>query len=80
MGGATYLKALLPQIELVPTGGVTLLTSGDFLKVGAFALGIGGDLVERNAIAARMPSQLTKKNEPYVATVETYRGRVPRTA
>jgi len=48
VGGASYLKSLkapLPQIELMPTGGVSLATAGEFLRAGAFALGVGSDLV-----------------------------------
>ena len=47
----SYLKALrapLPQIRLMPTGGVNLDTASSFLKAGACALGIGGSLVEKS--------------------------------
>ena len=43
VGGANYLKALkapLPHVELVPTGGVTINTAGDFIRAGAAALGV----------------------------------------
>jgi 2-dehydro-3-deoxyphosphogluconate aldolase/(4S)-4-hydroxy-2-oxoglutarate aldolase len=53
--GPNYLKALhgpLPQVLLMPTGGVTLETAATFLKCGACALGIGGSLVEAKAVAA----------------------------
>ncbi|HEX3250177.1 MAG TPA: bifunctional 4-hydroxy-2-oxoglutarate aldolase/2-dehydro-3-deoxy-phosphogluconate aldolase [Pyrinomonadaceae bacterium] len=49
VGGPTYLKSLkapLPQIELVPTGGVSLKTAADFIRAGAAALGVGADLVD----------------------------------
>ncbi len=49
MGGASYVKSLLaplPQIELVPTGGVSLDTVGDFIRAGASAVGAGADLVQ----------------------------------
>jgi len=49
LGGATYLKSLkapLPHIPLMPTGGVTLETVGDFLKAGAVAVGVGSSLVD----------------------------------
>ena len=49
MGGATYIKSLkapLPQIELVPTGGVTLETAASFIQAGAAAIGVGADLVD----------------------------------
>lgn len=51
--GPKYLKALhgpLPQVRLMPTGGVNLDTAADFLRAGACALGIGGSLVERKAV------------------------------
>ena len=47
VGGASYVKALkapLPQIDLVPTGGVSLATVGDFIRAGASAVGAGADL------------------------------------
>lgn len=53
--GPAYLKALrgpLPQVRLMPTGGVNLQTAADFLKAGAAALGVGGALVDPKAIAA----------------------------
>lgn len=53
LGGASYIKALrgpLPQIPLVPSGGVNLKTAGDFIRVGAAALGIGGELVSPAAL------------------------------
>ncbi len=53
--GPAYLKALhgpLPQVRLMPTGGVTLETAAEFLKAGAYALGIGGSLVDPRAVAA----------------------------
>jgi 2-dehydro-3-deoxyphosphogluconate aldolase/(4S)-4-hydroxy-2-oxoglutarate aldolase len=58
VGGPAYLKSLkapLPQIELVPTGGVNLKTAADFIKAGAAALGVGADLVqgERSAITEK---------------------------
>jgi 2-dehydro-3-deoxyphosphogluconate aldolase/(4S)-4-hydroxy-2-oxoglutarate aldolase len=53
VGGASYvknLKAPLPNIKLIPTGGVSLKTAGDFIKAGASALGVGTDLVDVKAI------------------------------
>ena len=55
MGGASYLKSLkgpLPQIEMIPTGGVSLANAKEFLEAGAFALGVGSDLVDAKAMAA----------------------------
>ena len=53
LGGASYIKSLkapLPQIDLVPTGGVNLQTAADFIKAGAAALGVGADLVDLQAL------------------------------
>src|SRR5712692_4544160 len=52
-GGASYiesLKAPLPQVDLVPTGGVSLKTAADFIKAGAMALGVGADLIDLQAL------------------------------
>jgi 2-dehydro-3-deoxyphosphogluconate aldolase / (4S)-4-hydroxy-2-oxoglutarate aldolase len=49
VGGAKYIKSLkgpFPQIETIPTGGVSLETIGDFFKAGACAVGIGAELVD----------------------------------
>src|SRR5271154_4107064 len=68
MGGAKYLTALkgpLPQVDMIPTGGVSLATAEEFLKAGAFALGVGSDLVDTKAMAEGRPEDVTesaKKN------------------
>jgi len=49
VGGPKYIRALkgpFPQIELVPTGGVTLESVGDFIRAGAAAVAVGGELVD----------------------------------
>ena len=48
-----YIKALkgpFPQIEMIPTGGVNLETAGEFLKAGACAVAVGGELVDGKLI------------------------------
>ena len=55
MGGAGYLKTLktvLPQIEMIPTGGVNLANIASFFEAGAAAVGIGGELVSMAALLA----------------------------
>jgi 2-keto-3-deoxy-6-phosphogluconate aldolase len=50
VGGPAYIKSLkaaLPQIPMIPTGGVNLATAGAFLDAGAAALGVGGELFRR---------------------------------
>src|SRR5258708_5287134 len=52
LGGAKYLKALkapLPQIPMIPTGGVNLETAADLIRAGAEALGVGAELVSATA-------------------------------
>ncbi len=76
LGGASYLKALkapLPQIELIPTGGVSLSTAEQFLSAGAFALGVGGDLIDAAAIAAGKLEQITETARKYTAIVSKFR-------
>jgi 2-dehydro-3-deoxyphosphogluconate aldolase/(4S)-4-hydroxy-2-oxoglutarate aldolase len=75
MGGAKYLKSLkapLPQIELIPTGGVSLETARDFLEAGAFALGVGADLVDTKAIAAGHAWKITAHAQKYLAIVQEF--------
>lgn len=79
LGGAKYLKALkapLPQIELIPTGGVSLATAAEFIAAGAFALGVGADLVDTKAINAGEPEKVTEAARSYVATVRDARARL----
>ena len=76
VGGPKYLAALkgpLPQIDLIPTGGVSLATAADFLAAGAFALGVGGDLVDTKAVADGKPEIVTENARKYLAIVEQAR-------
>ena len=76
VGGAKYLAALrgpLPQIELIPTGGVSLSTAAEFLAAGAFALGVGSDLVDISAVKNGKPEVITENARKYVAVVERAR-------
>jgi 2-dehydro-3-deoxyphosphogluconate aldolase/(4S)-4-hydroxy-2-oxoglutarate aldolase len=75
MGGAKYLKSIkapLPQIELIPTGGVSLATAAEFLEAGAFALGVGADLVNPKAIAEGHPETITENARKYLAIVQKF--------
>jgi 2-dehydro-3-deoxyphosphogluconate aldolase/(4S)-4-hydroxy-2-oxoglutarate aldolase len=77
IGGAKYLKALrgpLPHIRMMPTGGVTLATAADFLQAGACALGIGGSLVEPQAIECRDFARITSLARQYNDIVRSSRG------
>ena len=75
VGGAKYLKAIkapLPQIELIPTGGVSLATAAEFLEAGAIALGVGGDLVDNKAIRAGKPEVITENARKYLEIVAAH--------
>jgi 2-dehydro-3-deoxyphosphogluconate aldolase/(4S)-4-hydroxy-2-oxoglutarate aldolase len=76
VGGPKYIKALkgpLPQVPMVPTGGVNLQTAVDFIKAGAEALGIGGELVSSAAMKAGNYAEITEKAKQYVALVKEAR-------
>jgi 2-dehydro-3-deoxyphosphogluconate aldolase / (4S)-4-hydroxy-2-oxoglutarate aldolase len=76
VGGASYirsLKAPLPQIELVPTGGVSLKTAADFIKAGASALGVGADLVDVKAIREGQRNLITERAREFVRIVQEAR-------
>ena len=71
--GPGYLKALhgpLPQVRLMPTGGVNLETAATFLRSGACALGIGGSLVESKAVAAGDMTRIETLAKQYVKIVQ----------
>jgi 2-dehydro-3-deoxyphosphogluconate aldolase / (4S)-4-hydroxy-2-oxoglutarate aldolase len=74
--GPAYFKALrgpLPQIRLMPTGGVDLSTAPAFLKAGACCLGVGGQLVEPKAVAERNFDRIRDLARQYVALVRKTR-------
>jgi 2-dehydro-3-deoxyphosphogluconate aldolase/(4S)-4-hydroxy-2-oxoglutarate aldolase len=76
VGGASYIKALkaaLPQVPMVPTGGVNASTAAAFLQAGASALGIGGELVSAKAMAAGDWAAITAAARELVAAVKAIR-------
>jgi 2-dehydro-3-deoxyphosphogluconate aldolase/(4S)-4-hydroxy-2-oxoglutarate aldolase len=80
VGGASYLKALkapLPQIELIPTGGVSLKTAADFIKAGAMALGVGADLVDPKALREGNEELITERARQFIEIVQTARATYP---
>jgi len=77
IGGPEYVKALkgpLPQVPLVPTGGVELDNIAAFLKAGASALGVGGNLVSKKLVAARDFKGLTENAKRFADAVREARG------
>jgi len=78
LGGPKYLAALkgpLPQIELIPTGGVSLSNAADFLAAGACALGVGSDLVDSSALAKGNLDVITENASKYAAVVQQARSK-----
>jgi 2-dehydro-3-deoxyphosphogluconate aldolase/(4S)-4-hydroxy-2-oxoglutarate aldolase len=76
VGGASYIKALkapLPQVDLIPTGGVSLKTAADFIKAGASALGVGADLVDLKAVREGRAAELTERARQFVEIVRQAR-------
>ena len=76
VGGARYIKALkapLPQVPMVPTGGVNLSTAADFIQAGAEALGIGGELISAAALKSGNIQEITDAARQYVAIVQQAR-------
>ena len=76
VGGPSYiknLKAPLPHIKIIPTGGVSVNTAGDFIRAGASALGIGTDLVDLTAIRAGDAHIVTERARQFVEIVRNAR-------
>jgi len=76
MGGASYIKSLkapLPQVEMIPTGGVSVKTAADFIKAGALALGVGADLVDTAAIFGGNAKLVTERAREYLRVVREAR-------
>jgi 2-dehydro-3-deoxyphosphogluconate aldolase/(4S)-4-hydroxy-2-oxoglutarate aldolase len=79
--GPGYLKVLrgpLPQIRLMPTGGVNLQTIGDFLRAGACAVGVGSSLVEPQTLAAGDFARMESLARQYVKAVAETRAQLAK--
>jgi 2-dehydro-3-deoxyphosphogluconate aldolase/(4S)-4-hydroxy-2-oxoglutarate aldolase len=76
VGGPKYIKALkapLPHIEMIPTGGVSVETAGAFLKAGACAVAVGGELVNAKLIAAGDYDAIEERARAILAAVRQAR-------
>src|SRR5213080_4463168 len=74
--GPAFFKAMrgpLPQIRLMPTGGVDLTTAASFLRAGACCLGIGSQLVEPKAVHERNFDRIRDLARQYAAVVQQCR-------
>jgi 2-dehydro-3-deoxyphosphogluconate aldolase/(4S)-4-hydroxy-2-oxoglutarate aldolase len=77
MGGAGYLRSLkapLPGIKLIPTGGVSMATAADFIRAGASAIGVGADLVDLKAIREGRGHEITENAGKYLEIIAEARG------
>ena len=76
--GPGYLKDIrgpLPQVRLVPTGGVTRDNAGDWIRAGAVAIGVGTALVDRTAVDERRFDVITANARHFVSAVQHARVR-----
>jgi 2-dehydro-3-deoxyphosphogluconate aldolase/(4S)-4-hydroxy-2-oxoglutarate aldolase len=74
--GPSYIKALrapLPHLKIVPTGGVDLNTAADFLRAGCAALGVGGSLLTAEILKTNNWPELTRLARAYVEIAEKAR-------
>jgi 2-dehydro-3-deoxyphosphogluconate aldolase/(4S)-4-hydroxy-2-oxoglutarate aldolase len=78
VGGPALIKAIrapLPQLEIVPVGGVNLDTAADFIAMGAAALGVGSSLVNQKLLDTGDMAELTRRAEAFIAKVQEGRGK-----
>lgn len=78
VGGPEYIRAIrgpLPQILLVPTGGVNLQNAGAFIKAGATALGVGGELVDKKALKEKKLHIITENTRAFLKVIREARGK-----
>jgi 2-dehydro-3-deoxyphosphogluconate aldolase / (4S)-4-hydroxy-2-oxoglutarate aldolase len=81
VGGAKYIKALkapLPHIPMIPTGGVNLNTAAEFIQAGSAALGIGGELVSAAALQSGHTSEIVETARKFVAIVRETRQQMQK--
>ncbi|MCC7157600.1 MAG: bifunctional 4-hydroxy-2-oxoglutarate aldolase/2-dehydro-3-deoxy-phosphogluconate aldolase [Bryobacterales bacterium] len=79
VGGARYIKALkgpFPQIEMIPTGGVSLTTAGDFLKAGSCAVAVGGELVDAKTIKENKYEVFTGRSRQFLEVIARARAEM----
>jgi 2-dehydro-3-deoxyphosphogluconate aldolase/(4S)-4-hydroxy-2-oxoglutarate aldolase len=77
MGGPELVKAFLaplPQLEIVPVGGVEMANAADFIRNGAAALGVGSSLINQKLLAAGDMAELTRRAAGFIEQVRLGRG------
>ena len=79
IGGPSYIRALkspFPDLRFIASGGVTQLTASDYIWAGASALGIGTDLIHRDAIKRRERGWILELAKRYVNMVNQARAEM----
>jgi 2-dehydro-3-deoxyphosphogluconate aldolase/(4S)-4-hydroxy-2-oxoglutarate aldolase len=78
VGGPDLVKAILaplPQLEIIPVGGVTMETAAEFIRKGAAALGVGSSLINQKLLDAGDMEELTRRAAAFVGEVKKGRGK-----
>jgi 2-dehydro-3-deoxyphosphogluconate aldolase/(4S)-4-hydroxy-2-oxoglutarate aldolase len=73
VGGPKYLKALrgpFPSVKVIPTGGVNAGNAAEYIAAGAFAIGVGSDLVDTAALRQGKPEKIVATARELVAAVQ----------
>ncbi|MEE8567936.1 MAG: bifunctional 4-hydroxy-2-oxoglutarate aldolase/2-dehydro-3-deoxy-phosphogluconate aldolase [Anaerolineales bacterium] len=76
-GGPSLIKAILaplPQVRIIPVGGVNLDTAADFIQKGAAALGVGSSLVNQKLLDTGDMDELTRRAVGFIEQVKKGRG------
>jgi 2-dehydro-3-deoxyphosphogluconate aldolase / (4S)-4-hydroxy-2-oxoglutarate aldolase len=83
VGGPKYIKALkgpFPQIEMIPTGGVNLDTTADFLKAGSAAVAVGSELIDAKTITEGKFEVFEERARQYLEIVKKTRAELKGSA
>jgi 2-dehydro-3-deoxyphosphogluconate aldolase/(4S)-4-hydroxy-2-oxoglutarate aldolase len=67
------MKAPLPQLQIIPTGGVSAKTAGDFIKAGCAAVAAGSTLMSKEVLAKKDWAALKETSKQFVEAVATAR-------
>ncbi len=76
MGGVDYFKALrapLPEVPLMPMGGVNIENAARYIQAGALAVGVGSDLVDVTSLSQNCDDALIRKAITYVTRIQEAR-------
>jgi 2-dehydro-3-deoxyphosphogluconate aldolase/(4S)-4-hydroxy-2-oxoglutarate aldolase len=78
-GGPGFIRAIkapLPHINLLPMGGVSVATAGEYIRAGALALGVGGDLINAKRISTQDIDEIVERVQAYRAQIDEARNAV----